>query len=171
MEPVTVWAAPQNVSCISRSFHNRTKILGQAFSNLAGLDSRERSDRRICSVTSACALFLPLFQLFPKTAANASRRVPFTQTWTGAFRGCAGERGRDGAGRAWRPVDRIQNDQPDEAWSGEGGLQMLLSDAVGRACLNRSCDVKMVQLLVNMNLGRIPEPRRCRWTGNSGQPR
>ena len=33
---------------------------------------------------------------------------------------------------------------------------MLLSDAVGRACQNRSCDVKMVQLLVNMNLGRIP---------------
>ena len=33
---------------------------------------------------------------------------------------------------------------------------MLLSDAVGRACQNRSCDVKMVQLLVNMNLGRVP---------------
>jgi len=32
---------------------------------------------------------------------------------------------------------------------------MLLSDAVGRACPNRSCDVKMVQLLVNMNLARI----------------
>jgi putative chitinase len=33
---------------------------------------------------------------------------------------------------------------------------MLLSDAVGRACQNRSGDVKMVQLLINMNLGRIP---------------
>jgi putative chitinase len=45
---------------------------------------------------------------------------------------------------------------------------MLLSDAVGRACLNRSCDVKMVQLLVNMNLGRIPGTAALKVDGQFG---